>query len=382
MPQIPIDTAPVMVSQTLTGAGLITNNGPGVLFLDDSSAVSAFSAGSSLLPFQTMNWTAGELWAVSDTSAVLSFMLGANTSVSPVTSITGPVNAIIDGDVNAVVTGGVSILNTPKVQVTNSVAVTGNVTADISGPVNANITGPVTVEGDVDVAGIVTANNGIDFLGRVHYNNGWVTPALQEFDVSKYASIMVICRSLGGTLTRVGITVDPEWSLGGEWIATGDTFRWNAGYLTGTPGGSQSVFDVKAGRMRLNITASFAGASIMLYVLGSSQKLTERYSNAGTTRYERVDLTSTTGFTWKTIPSTWPATIEFMCNRAIPTGMDIGIATAALPEPPLGFLLWYGQGPLPARTRLGSVICPREPLMLWMRSTTGDGLSYAFTFSG
>lgn len=153
MPSFAIGSSPIQISQFLTQQGLITNDGDVPVYLDVDSSVSPTQYGMRLLPRQSVNWSSGTLWGVVELgSGLIAVQYGANTSVSPVTSIDGPIDAVIQGPVD------VTVLGTVDANITGPVdaVVTGSVDATLTGPVDATITGPVTatVSGAVAVTSI------------------------------------------------------------------------------------------------------------------------------------------------------------------------------------------------------------------------------------
>lgn len=163
MPNFAINgSSPVRVSQASTDAGLIRNTGNSAVFLDKYSSVTSANYGLELQPFDSVNWSGSDLWAVSapgDTST-LSVLYGAD-GVS-----LGAVSAVVTGDVTATIDGPVDANILGTVTVDGDVSISGPVTASISGTVpvdiqnaviNADVTGNIIVDsGEVNVGGILT----------------------------------------------------------------------------------------------------------------------------------------------------------------------------------------------------------------------------------
>ncbi len=130
------------IAQQQQQACLITNSGPGTVYLGTASYVTPTGASLTLLPRQSVNWQGGALWGICEPGAYAELMIlpGGNTTVSPVTSVEIDQPVSIDG----------------PVEVTGHVGIDGPVT--VEGDVNINGTVPIT--GDVNVSGSVDINGG------------------------------------------------------------------------------------------------------------------------------------------------------------------------------------------------------------------------------
>ncbi len=132
------------IAQQQQTACLITNSGPGTVYLGTASYVTPTGASLTLLPRQSVNWQGGALWGICEPGAYADLMIlpGGNTTVSPVTSVAIDEPVTIDGLVN----------------------VTGHVGID----------GPVTVEGDVNINGTVPITGDVNVSGSVDINGGTI----------------------------------------------------------------------------------------------------------------------------------------------------------------------------------------------------------------
>ncbi len=132
------------IAQQQQTACLITNSGPGTVYLGTASYVTPTGASLTLLPRQSVNWQGGALWGICEPGAYAELMIlpGGNTTVSPVTSVAIDEPVTIDGLVN----------------------VTGHVGID----------GPVTVEGDVNINGTVPITGDVNVSGSVDINGGTI----------------------------------------------------------------------------------------------------------------------------------------------------------------------------------------------------------------
>lgn len=181
MAQVAIGTAPVQVTQFLTGAALLTNNGPGIIYLDESSNLDSASAGTVLFPRQSVTVSQGRaLYAVSDAGAALGIQYGAGMTVSPVVSVDGAVN--VTGAVDATILGAV----------------------DVTGSVDATFTGPVTID---EVTSPVTAVGATDTL--IQLSNFFLNTPHTVSNLGKYATLILwldpakSAHSFGGNVLTV-----------------------------------------------------------------------------------------------------------------------------------------------------------------------------------
>lgn len=136
------------IAQQQQQACLITNSGPGTVYLGTASYVTPTGASLTLLPRQSVNWQGGALWGICEPGAYAELMIlpGGNTTVSPVTSVAIDEPVTIDGLVN----------------VTGSVDING-------GTINVDtIAGNVNVDGStVNIGNNVRLWGGGDYLGYV-----------------------------------------------------------------------------------------------------------------------------------------------------------------------------------------------------------------------
>lgn len=144
------------IAQQQQTACLITNSGPGTVYLGTASYVTPTGASLTLLPRQSVNWQGGALWGICEPGAYAELMIlpGGNTTVSPVTSVEIDQPVSIDGPVE--VNGTVGIDGT--------VTVEGNV--GIAGDVN--VTGQVSIDGGVDINGTVPITGEVSIDGPVN----------------------------------------------------------------------------------------------------------------------------------------------------------------------------------------------------------------------
>ena len=151
--KLPVKNIPFQAMQPSTPSALIVNEGPGTLYMDTQSSVSKNAYSLSCVPGQSVNWSGGELWFVSDTACYVTVMHGGNTTIAPVSNVT------IDQPVE--ISGVVAVAG--NVGITGPVAISG--TVPIAGDVG--IDGPVTVTGDVNVNGTVPITGDVGITGPV-----------------------------------------------------------------------------------------------------------------------------------------------------------------------------------------------------------------------
>ena len=150
------------IAQQQQTACLITNSGPGTVYLGTASYVTPSGASLTLLPRQSVNWQGGALWGICEPGAYAELMIlpGGNTTVSPVTSVEIDQPVSIEGPVEVNGTVGID----GPVTVEGDVNVTGHVGID----------GPVTVEGDVNINGTVPITGDVNVSGSVDINGGTI----------------------------------------------------------------------------------------------------------------------------------------------------------------------------------------------------------------
>lgn len=183
----PVETRPLAIQQPAGQPCLIVNEGPSDVYLDTQSSVSTSSYSLKCAKNQSVNWQGGTLWAISDSEATLSLMIGSNTSITPIT------------DVN--VAGEVNIAGT--VPVSGNVNVSGNV-GITGGNVNvASIQGDVSVDGStVNIGNNVKLWGGGNYLGGANLqltggrgNYTWNLGSLvTNLNAGKYNALRVVAR--------------------------------------------------------------------------------------------------------------------------------------------------------------------------------------------
>ena len=146
------------IAQQQQQACLITNSGPGTVYLGTASYVTPTGASLTLLPRQSVNWQGGALWGICEPGAYAELMIlpGGNTTVSPVTSVEIDQPVSIDGPVEVNGTVGID----------GPVTVEGTVTANVAGDVN--VTGQVSIDGGVDINGTVPITGEVSIDGPIN----------------------------------------------------------------------------------------------------------------------------------------------------------------------------------------------------------------------
>lgn len=78
MPNIPVAAQAIQISQSITQAANIQNNGPGVLYLGQDSSVSTTAYAMRVTSGASVGWPANsELWAISDSTSFVAVLYGA-----------------------------------------------------------------------------------------------------------------------------------------------------------------------------------------------------------------------------------------------------------------------------------------------------------------
>lgn len=228
MTSMQVGTVPVRIQQSWAGGWSMQNLGPGTVYLDNVPGVSV-ATGYPVIPGRSLPLDSGvTLWAVSDTSAMVSTVLGVSTDSA--TIITGDVTATVSGPVDAHITnatvpvaGNVGITGVANVNVNNaSIPVSGSVNATIQNatvPVSGNVgisgTANVNVSNaSIPVSGSVNAtiqNASVPIAGNVGITG---TPTVQfasgqKVDINNTPSVNI------GAGNTIGISGTPSVAISG-----------------------------------------------------------------------------------------------------------------------------------------------------------------------
>ena len=232
--KLPVKNIPFQAMQPSTPSALIVNEGPGTLYMDTQSSVSKNAYSLSCVPGQSVNWSGGELWFVSDTACYVTVMHGGNTTIAPVSNVTIDQPVEISGVVavagNVGITGPVAISGT--VPITGDVGIDGPVT--VNGDVNVNgtvpitgdvgITGPVAISGTVPITGDVGIDGPVTVTGDVNVNG--TVPITGDVGITGPVAISGV--------VNVG-TVTGNVNVDGSTVNIGNNVRiWGGGEYVGT----------------------------------------------------------------------------------------------------------------------------------------------------
>ncbi len=310
----PITDTPSQVSQSITGASLISNVGTETVYLGPDSSVSALNYELQLSAGATVNWKGSDLWAVTASTLVssLGVQYGADTSVTP-----GPSTVV--SNANSVLLQQIDV-NTGVYFSTNFLNITKYSTITI---VFRGVPGGFTPPGNTaNYFSVSVYFQEPDILGG-QFEERFIVPAGVNGFTSAQVVLPVRGPVLGIDIAGVGPravrifarvygstnALAPQYFTYGQGLAPADQGSNYRTALSGTWGASFGPLASNAGATYF--PPSWSGNATLVLANGvtavGGQINVEMYTAYGTTRYLAAFSLSVSTFNTLTVPLLLPA---------------------------------------------------------------------------